>query len=301
MNNINWDGLRFFIAAAESGSLTAAAKMLGSNQPTVGRYIDTLENDLGVRLFQRSVKGLTLTEEGCQLLEHCREVQALVVRITRTTGGEEEISGTVRVALPEGLCLEVLSPLLPQFYLAYPNIKLILNASSNSANLTRGEADIAIRLFRPKEGNLVVRRLGDMGMGLYASPAYTDSFGIPSTVEELTQHRVITYGDQLSSLPENRWLVEHTRPALQVMCSDSTSTRLKATLAGVGISVQPHLFAATNPQLVPVLEDTSLPGHEMWLVYHEDLRQIARIRAVVDFLASLLTRSSPVDEHTSDD
>lgn len=293
MNKLNWDGLRFFIAAAEGGSLTAAAKVLGSNQPTVGRHIDALEAELGTRLFQRSVKGLTLTEEGSQLLDHCREIQSLVIRITRTASDVKEISGTVRVALPEGICLEVLSPLLPQFYREYPNIKLILNVSSNSANLTRGEADIAVSLFRPKEANLVVKWLGEMHMGLYASRAYLDTFGCPSRVEELAQHRVITYGDQLSSLPENRWLVAHTPPASQVLCSDSTSTRLKATLTGVGISIQPHLFTGTNPQLVPLLNEVSLPGHKMWMVYHNDLRQIARIRAVVDFIASNLTTVAP--------
>lgn len=291
MNNMNWDGLRFFIAAAEGGSLTTAAKVLGSNQPTVGRHINALESELGMKLFQRSVKGLTLTEEGAQLLEHCREIESQIVKIERTIRGEKVISGTVRVALPEGLCLEVLTPHLPQFYLDYPNIRLILNVSSNTADLTRGEADIAIRLFRPSESNLVVRQLGEMGMGLYASPPYIDTFGTPASVEDLAHHRVITYGDQLATLPENRWLIEHSSPALQVLCSDSTSTRLKATLAGVGIAIQPHLFTRTNPHLIPLLEEIALPGHPMWLVYHSDLRQVARIRTVIDFIASHVSDS----------
>jgi DNA-binding transcriptional LysR family regulator len=286
MNNLNWDGLRYFIAAAEGGSLTAAAKTVGSNQPTVGRYIDALEAELGSKLFQRSVKGLALTEEGTDLLEHCREIQSLIVRIERTVCGEEAISGTVRLALPEGLCLEVLVPRLPQFYHDYPDIKLILNVSSNTANLTRGEADIAVRLFRPAETNLVARKLGEMSMGLYASRSYIDTFGHPAQVDELAQHRLITYGDQLATLSENRWLLEHASPASQVLCSDSTAARLKATLAGVGISVQPHLFSRSNPELVPLLESVTLTGHEMWLVYHNDLRQVARVRAVVDFIAA---------------
>lgn len=288
----NWDGLRFFIAAADGGSLSAAAKKLGSNQPTVGRYIDALEAELGIKLFQRSVKGLALTEEGIRLLGHCREIQYHVVKIERTVSGKEEISGTVRIALPEGLCLEVLTPLLPQFYLEYPDIRLILNASSNTANLTRGEADIAVRLFRPGESNLVIRRLGEMGMGLYASRSYIDTFGTPAQLSELAQHRVITYGDQLATLPENQWLIDHSSPASQVLCSDSTSTRLKATYTGVGISILPHILTKKNPQLVPLLEDVKLPAHEMWLVYHYDLRQIARIRAVVNFIASTLTTTA---------
>lgn len=288
MNTMNWDGLRYFIAAAESGSLTAAAKTLGSNQPTVGRHIDNLETDLGIRLFQRSVKGLTLTAEGFDLLEHCREIQAQMLRIERTLCDEKVIRGTVRLALPEGLCLEILVPRLPAFYEAHPEIRLILNVSSNTSDLTRGEADIALRLFRPSEANLVVRQLGTMGMGLYTTQRYIDRFGSPTSIEELVQHRMITYGDRLSSLPENRLLLEYSSQDLQVLSSDSTSTRLQATLAGVALSVQPHLFTNTNPLLVPVLEEFIFPAHEMWLVYHSDLRQIPRIRAVIDFLASCI-------------
>ncbi len=289
MINLNWNGLRFFIAAAENGSLTAAATVLGSNQPTVGRHIDALEVELGVKLFQRSVKGLTLTEEGARLLGHCQDIQSAVTRIETTISGKEVISGTVRIALPEGLCLEVLTPLLPQFYLKYPDIKLNLNISSNTANMTRGEADIAVRLFRPREASLVIRHLGEMSMGLYASHTYLDTFGYPSQAGELAQHRVIAYGDQLATLPENQWLIEHSSPTSPVLSSDSTNARLKATIAGVGISIQPHMFARTNPQLAPLLHDLSLPGHEMFLVCHKDLRRIARIRAVVNFIASSLT------------
>ena len=288
MNRLNWDGLRYFVAAAEGGSLTAAAKALGSNQPTVGRHIDTLEAELGIKLFQRSVKGLTLTDEGARLLDHCRVIESQIVKIGRTVSGEEEVSGTVRIALPEGLCLEVLIPLLPQFYRQYPDIRLILNVSANIANLTRGEADIALRLFRPRESELVVKQIGQMGMGLYASRAYIDAFGHPSEIGDLEQHRLITYGDQLSSMPENLWLIDQASQASQVLSSDSTSTRYKATLAGVGVAILPHIFAQRSQRLVPLLENIQLPGYELWLVYHNDLRHIARIRTVVNFLVSNL-------------
>lgn len=288
MNTINWDRLRFFLAAAEGGSLTAAARVLGSNQPTVGRHIDALEDELGTRLFQRSVKGLTLTQEGSELLARCRTIQSQVVQIGRTLTDKKAINGSVRVALPEGLCLEAITPRLPRFYRDYPELRLILNVSPNSSNLTRGEADIAVRLFRPKETSLVVRRLGEMGMGLYASRDYLERFGYPSTVAALSQHRIISYGDQLAPLPANQWLLKHSRPEHQLLSSDSTSTRLKATLSGVGISIQPHLFARTNPELKQVLEEVTLPTHDVWLVYHSDLRQLPRISAVAGFLKSTL-------------
>jgi len=289
MYNSNWDGFRYFIAAAEGGSLTAAAKQLGSNQPTVGRQIDALETALGLKLFQRSVKGLILTEEGALVLEQAQEMRSVVDKIQRNNQGEEqEISGTVRLALPEGLCLEVLTPILPLFYRDYPNINLILNVSSNSANLTRGEADIAVRLFRPREANLVARHLGRMSMGLFASSAYLENHGYPATAAELKQHRIIAYGDQLSALAENQWLLKQAASLSSALSSDNTIARLKATVAGVGISIQPQLFCRTNPELVPVLEDIKLPDHEVWIAYHSDLRHLARIRAVAGFISEKL-------------
>lgn len=284
MNSFDWDGLRFFITAAEAGSLTAAAKSLGTNQPTVGRQIDSLEQQLGLKLFQRSVKGLLLTEEGARLLEQSRAIQAQFVRLERALSGDPTISGTVRLALPEGLCLEVLTPRLPEFYAAHPDIRLILNVSANSADLTRGEADMAVRLYRPSEVSLVVKKLGDMPMGLFASKAYLKGCAGPASVSELARHRVIAYGDRLAGLEENHWLLAHSSPELQVLRSDSTSTRLRATLAGVGISVQPKRFSRSNPQLQQVLADVVLPAHEMWLVYHKDLREIERVRALAKFI-----------------
>lgn len=289
MNSIDWDGFRYFTAAAETGSLSAAAKLLGSNQSTVGRQIDVLESALGVKLFQRSVKGLMLTEEGVYILEQSQSMQSLVTKVQRTIQGDtEEISGTVRVALPEGLCLEVLTPNLPEFYKAWPGINLILNVSSNVANLTRGEADIAVRLFRPTETNLVARYLGPMNMGLFASSAYIKTQGAPATIQALKKHRVITYGDQLSSLEENQWLIKHAGESGSVLSSDSTTTRLRATLAGVGISIQPKVFGQTNNDLMPVLENVKLPEHEIWLAYHNDLRHLGRIRAVLGFISAQL-------------
>ena len=287
MNRMDWDSFRFFLAAAEEGSLTAAAKKLGSNQPTVGRQIDALESSLGVKLFQRTVKGLRLTEEGVYILEQTQSMQSAVLNIERAIEGEkEEVSGTVRVALPEGICVEMLTPLLPEFYNAYPNIKLILNVSSNSANLTRGEADIAVRLYRPKEVNLVAKCLGHMSMGLFASAAYLKTYGYPSTKQDLKNHRVITYDDQLSLLPENQWLVDNSESLLRVLCSDNTITRLQATIAGVGISIQPKIFCQMNVKLKAILEGVMLPSHEVWMVYHNDLRDLSRIRAVVNFISS---------------
>ena len=289
MNNIDWDDFRYFIAVAKTGSLTTAAKKLGSNQPTVGRHIDALESALGTKLFQRTVKGLLLTEEGEYVFENSHLIESTVIKIQRKSQGEEEeFSGTVRVALPEGLCLEVLTPTLPKFYKEYPNINLILNISSSSANLTQGEADIAVRLYRPKDANLVAKSLGQMTLGLFSSKDYIKKYGSPANENELKNHRIITYSDQLSDLPENQWLLNYSDPVSRILNTDNTTARLNATIAGVGISIQPHILCRNKETLVPLLEKVKLPSHEVWLVYHNDLRHLGRIRAVTKFVTSII-------------
>lgn len=288
---MNWDGLRYFLAAAEAGSMTGAAKTLNSNQPTVGRHIDALELALGIKLFQRSVKGLTLTNEGQHIYEQSQHIYNTIVKINRSIEGDKEvISGNVRLSMPEGLSIEVLTPMLNDFYQLYPHIKLIINVSHTTANITQGEADIAVRLFRPEESDLVVKCLGEMKMGLFASRIYKECHGLPSTIKDLKHHKIISYDDELSILPENQWLLEHSDKSNNVLSSNSTINRLRATISGVGISVQPVILQQSNPELLQIFKNTPIPSHKVWLVYHKDIKHIMRIRAVVDFISTSLLR-----------
>ena len=289
MNSMNWDGFRYFTAAAEAGSLSGAAISLGSNQSTVGRHIDALEAALSIKLFQRSVKGLSLTEEGQAVYEQAQHIQNSIVKIQRIVqGGEETATGTVRLSLPEGLGQEIIIPALDFFYQQYPNVKLIFNVSASTANITQGEADVAVRLFRPEEPDLVIKYLNEMKLGLYASKGYEENYGLPKQLKDLRKHRVVTYGDFLSILPENQWLLNHSDDALRILSSDSTVTRFKATVSGVGISLQPEILAKTDPDLIHLFKSAKLPAHKVWLVYHKDVRHMSRIRAVVDFLSDCL-------------
>jgi len=289
MNSMNWDGFRYFTAAAEAGSLSGAAISLDSNQSTVGRHIDALETALSIKLFQRSVKGLSLTEEGQAVYEQAQHIQNSIVKIQRIVqGGEETATGTVRLSLPEGLGQEVIIPALDRFYQQYPNVKLIFNVSASTANITQGEADVAVRLFRPEEPDLVIKYLNEMKLGLYASKGYEENYGLPKQLKDLRKHRVVTYGDFLSILPENQWLLNHSDDALRILSSDSTVTRFKATISGVGISLQPEILAKTDPDLIHLFKSAKLPAHKVWLVYHKDVRHMSRIRAVVDFLSDCL-------------
>jgi DNA-binding transcriptional LysR family regulator len=160
--------------------------------------------------------------------------------------------------------------------------------SATTANLTQGEADVAVRLFRPEESDLVVTYLGEMKLGLYASKNYEENHGLPKMLRDIRKHKVITYGEHLSILPENQWLLDHSDEAKRILCSDSTATRFRAAVSGVGISVQPEVLAQTNPDLIRLFRSVKLPVHKVWLVYHQDVRHMSRIRAVVDFISGHL-------------
>ena len=293
MNNLNWDGFRFFIAAAEAGSLSAAALALGSNQSTVSRHIDVLETSMTVKLFRRSSKGLRLTEQGQAVYEQAQKIQLAVKKACGSVQGaglddNSAASGTVRLSLPEGLGQEVLIPLLDQFYRSYPGVKLVFNMSATTANLSQGEADVAVRLFRPEETGLFIAHLGEMRLGLYASKEYQSAYGLPAQLKDVRRHKVITYGELLSILPENQWLLNHSNQELRVLRSDSTVTRFKAAVSGVGLSLQPVALAKTAPNLVRLFRSVKLPAHNVWLVCDEDIQYRSGVRAVIDYLTECL-------------
>lgn len=285
MNNLNWDNIRYFLAAARTQSLSAASRALGGNQPTVGRRIDALEAQLGLRLFQRHSGGLTLTEEGRRLLAAAELMEEGAADVRRASQcNDEALAGTVRISAPEGLGVCVLAPRLPELYRRYPLLDIVLEPASASADLKRGQADVALRLFRPDADDLVSRRLGEMGFGLYASNDYLTQHGMPQSAAELPQHAFVAYGDGLQELQENLWLGELMGRGRCLLRSDNTLARLAALAAGTGIGVMPHLLMAGQPGCMRVLPELEAPGRTLWLVVHGDLRHVARMRATLDFI-----------------
>jgi DNA-binding transcriptional LysR family regulator len=285
MNRMDWDDIRFFLAAARTGSLAGAARRLGTHQPTVGRRVDGLEKRLGVRLFQRHAQGLTLTEEGQRILLAAESMAEAAATLQRASGSDgEDIRGSVRIAAPSGLAVQVIAPALARLHARFPNLDVVLQPSAASADLTHGEADVAVRLYRPTAGELVVRRAGNMGFGLYASPAYLQQHGAPQGPADLPRHAFIGYGTELRHLEENRWLESLTQGARYLLRSDDTHTRLAAAESGVGLAVLPHVLAQRSPRLQRVLEMHDAPPKTVWLVVHRDLRHLSRVRAVFDWL-----------------
>ena len=283
----NWNDLRIFLAAARSGSLSAASRILECNQPTVSRRISALEQAIGLRLFQRHAHGLTLTEDGQRILRVAVAMDAAAAALQRHTDTTSMVNGTVRIAAPEGLGLQLLAPALNKLLHEYPELTLILESASSSADLTRGEADIAVRLYRPDAPDLVVRRVRNMAFGLYASPPYLSQYGTPTTADALLSHRFIDYGELLSDQSESRWLQSLAPSARYVLRSDSIVTRINAAQAGTGIAVLPHVLTR-NTELVQILADHAPPDRTIWLVVHQDLRDAPRMRVVLDFLTEVI-------------
>lgn len=292
MNRPNWDDIRFFLAAARTGSLAAASRELGTHQPTVGRRIDALEKRLGVRLFQRHAQGLTLTEEGQRILQAAESMGEAAAMLQRAGNFEDEnIRGCVRIAAPSGLAVHVIAPWLPRLYERFPNLDIVLQPSASSADLTHGEADVAVRLYRPTAGELVVRRAGSMGFGLYGSHAYLQRHGTPPGPADLPQHLFVGYGAQLRQHDESAWLESLSGNARYPLRSDDTHTRLAAAESGIGLAVLPHVLAQRSPHLQRVLPAVEAPPRTIWLVVHRDLRRLARVRAALDWLEETFAAS----------
>lgn len=291
--NINWHDIYLFLIVAESGSLSQAARRLDTSQSTLSRRIEALEADLGLSLFKRHSRGLDLTHEGMRLVEQARQMMHSAANIERLANGEQmKPEGVVRISLPEGLCNELIVPTLGEFQQRYPKLQIVLGVTARASDLMRGEADLALRLYRPIEPDLMVRKLGEMSLGLYASREYLQRHPAPASLADLARHDIIGYGDQLSGLEENQWLLQHCSEERVVLRSDSTSCRLRAACSGVGISIQPIMIAQHQPALVSLLQGTEMPGHEIWLTYHRDLARSYPMRLVANWLAEVIIAQS---------
>lgn len=280
----NWDDLRFFTAVAREGSMLAASHILGVNIATVSRRIDRLEEAVGKRLFFRSNTGYTLSEDGERVLRHANELEARIFDLDRETAGDSEVRGSVVVTLTEALSEPFLIPLLPQFHALHPHLRIDVIRDDRSLNLTRREADIALRLVRPKQGGLKLRKIGEMQFGLYASPQYLDAFGDLDRPEQLGEHRTITWVDEFAGLGPIDWW-RRLVPSSPVFRSNSPTTRRTAAAEGLGIALLPCIMVGPTPQLRRVMPEIDIPSLDIWLVVHRDLARHPRVRALIDFIS----------------
>ncbi len=277
----DWENLRFLIAVAEEGSLSGAARKLRVNHVTVGRRITALEKTLNTRLVDRQVYQCVLTHEGQLILDTANEMQNLAHSIERILeNSHEQLRGTVTVSAPPVLVKNLLARSIINLRQRYPDIRLILTGKAEPVSLNRRQADIAIRLFRPEEQDLVVKKLGIMEFGLYASASYAERH----TMEDM---EFIASTASCAEIPHERWLraIASDRPV--VFENDDLSSQLEAVQSGVGTAALPCFLAISHKDLVRILPHESIT-REIWLITHRKARHIPIFRAVIDFLVELM-------------
>ncbi len=287
----NWDDLRYFLAVHRAGNLAGAAAHLGINATTVSRRLSAFEEEIGGRLFDRTPEGYVLTDAGRELVPRAERVEEEALAIERSVGGaDDKLEGVVRVTATEMLATRFVAPHLSRFCKTYPGITLELCCTYEIVSLARREADLALRLSRPREDDIVGKPLGDIPLALYASRAYLEARGMPHDAERtLAGHDVLAFASTRHFSYENAWLDPRAEDAHIVARSDSVSSLYSACVGGAGIALLPCSVAELDPMLRRVPTRTAPVPRVVWRAVHRDLKHAARIRAVIQFLESILT------------
>jgi DNA-binding transcriptional LysR family regulator len=291
----NWDDLRFFLELARKGRLISAARRLHVDHTTVSRRIAQLEEAMDARLFDKSPQGYKLTEAGRRLLPYAEAMEAQSITVYKDISGKDaQLTGTVRLATTEALGSQVIARHLPEFRARHPGIELELIAETRRLSLSKREADIAITLSRPDSGRLVAKKLGTYNLGLYGSPKYLAAAPPIRRLEDLQHHAFIGYIDDLLQMPELRFMESIVKEPNLVFRSSNMMAQYNACIEGVGLGLLHAFMAAFDPRLTIILPDEITVTRELWLVVHEDLRHVARVDAVCEFLTDLVRRTQPV-------
>ncbi|MEM7270173.1 MAG: LysR family transcriptional regulator [Pseudomonadota bacterium] len=287
--NFDWNQVRAFLATVEEGSLSAAARRLGATQPTVGRQIAALERDVGVALFERSGRTPQLTPSGAHLVDHARAMAEAAAGLSLAADGQSTaVEGLVRITASDLLAAETVPEAIVRLSEVAPGIEVEVIAANDLSDLMRREADIAIRHVRPAHSDLVAKLMREDAARPYASKAYLEKHGRPTTVAELSKHSFIGVGD-------NQSLIEGLRPVgLELTASnfrygsDNGVALWALARRGLGVAVMAESIAARSPEMEPVLPELPPVHFPVWLVAHRELRSSRRIRIVWDILEELL-------------
>lgn len=282
----DWNRARAFLVTAEEGSLSAAARALGMTQPTLGRQVDALEEELGVILFERAGRGLVLTPSGLELLDHVREMGEAAGRMSLAASGQaHQIEGSIAITASEIYSAFYLPPAIARLRREAPGIDIEIIAANDTKDLRRREADIAIRSFRPEQPDLIARKVADDCGRLYGSKAYLDSIGSPETPEQLADATVIGFDDTnmlIQGLKHYGFPFEMDN--MRVISANHL-VQLELVRAGIGCGMFPDRIARRYPELVAVLPELTKPFDiPIWLTTHREVHTSRRVRLVFDLL-----------------
>jgi DNA-binding transcriptional LysR family regulator len=302
MKDLDWDDLRFFLAVAAAGSLSAAARELAVNTTTVLRRIGNLEAALEARLFERLRSGYTLTQDGTRLLQSLEPVDTSLSSLQRDFQADSgAYGGVVRLSASDVVAGGLIGPAVPNFLKTAPDITLdIITDPSLSGpggaprvmNVLR-DVDIALRLARPTHGDMLARKLCDVAYGVYATPSYQAKFGPINSAGDLTGHQVVAFSEEERPLGPVWWLSRAEKNAKVVMRASSVATRLNAILGGEAVAALPCFIAHQQTALVQLVGPELVGNLELWLLTRADLARLGHVRTVMDFLIQQVGEQTP--------
>lgn len=287
---LDWDKLRIFHTAAESGSFTHAAEKLGMSQSAVSRQISALEEDLSLKLFIRHARGLVLTEVGEQLFRTAHRMHWELQQVeTQMSESQDVPTGPLLVTTTVGIGSTWLSSRIHEFLLLYPDIQIEIKLNDAELDLAMREADVAIRLHRPSQSEMIQRKLFTVHNHFYASKQYLEDYGEPQNVEDLDSHRIITFGEPVPSyLGDINYLERLGRPESSprraAMKVNAIYGMMQAAAAGIGIAMLPDYVTEGEEKLRRVLIGIELPAYEAYFVYPPALKNSKRVGVFRDFI-----------------
>jgi DNA-binding transcriptional LysR family regulator len=285
---LDWENLRFFLELARTGNLSEAARRLGVNHSTVSRRIARLERDLGTPLFDRGPRGYDVTVQATRLIEHAERMASEIDTLHRRLSGEQvEFEGTVRITTIDSVATYLLTPALPRLRAQYPMIDVELISSNETLNLGRREADMALRLGRPRDSGLVTRKLADVPYYLYGAKKVVRSLKA-ETLADLADQPFIGYDNSLLPVFQETWLDQTIKERRVVFRSNTLYPAVAAARDGLGLVMLAAFVADQNPDLARVPIKDVMPPRDLWLLVHSDLRRAPRIRATLDFIVDLV-------------
>ncbi|PCH95051.1 MAG: LysR family transcriptional regulator [Rhodobacteraceae bacterium] len=285
---MNWDDLQYFLAVARDGQILGAANRLGVSQAKVNRRISALETALDCKLYERSTRGCILTDDGRALMERAINIESETLRIPSVLRDRDsDVSGTIRIGAPDGFGVSFLAPRLHLLRAQFPELSVQLVPVPRVFSLSQREADIAVTIGRPQKGRLRVRKLTDYSLGLFATRDYLATHGTPQKVQDLEQHCLVSYVDDLIFTPE----LDYTSQIYPQWQSDievsSAQGQFQVISSGAGIGVLHDFMACHDPNLIQVLPDITLL-RSYWTVWHESMKNSRRVTEVARFLDQIV-------------
>lgn len=289
MTPLDWSFVQSFAAVAEHGSLSAAARALKSSQPTLSRHIAALEHTIGARLFDRSRGGMALTTAGLDLMEHAAQMADAAARFSIVSEGQGGApGGTVRITASQIVATFVLPRLLAELRQSHPEITIEVVASDTTENLLRREADIALRMYRPTQLDVISRHVADLHIGAYAAHDYIARRGAPDGIKDFIHHDVIGYDRSPLIIDGMRAAGLDVTPAFFAFRCDDQVVCWQMVVAGCGIGFGQFGLGDAEPRVQRVSGDDPVATLPVWLTAHPELRTNARVRRVYDWLAQSL-------------